>query len=331
MQVGAAEYRLMRKKGLTPLPAATLLPTASPFSVPSRDPDREIPCRVLRPQPRRGQNHAPVRGLLLHIHGGGWVLNDEASSDVYLQEIADRCGLVCLSVGYRVAPEHPYPAAPNDCFDVASWLIGHARQCFGTDFAFIGGESAGANLAVVTTLRLLRSSVAEHASFRLKGLLLHYGSYTMRWQPGTKLFRRHPTLILDEEMMDHFREAYVPGMKDDELQLTSLDVSPFFADLTGVDLPPALFTVGTEDCLLEDSVFMSARWMMAGKEAVLKIYPGSPHGYILFPPEKHENAKMALQDVKTFVDMQYSLGATLESNTTESGTSCVTCSDSKDC
>ncbi|KAL1963347.1 hypothetical protein VTN77DRAFT_8468 [Rasamsonia byssochlamydoides] len=306
----------MRKNGLTPLPAATLLPTAELFSIPSRDTDRMIPCRVLRP----GQG--PVRGLFLHVHGGGWVLNDEASSDVYLQEIADRCGLVCLSVGYRLAPEHPYPAGPDDCFDIASWLITHASRCFGTQLVFIGGESAGAHLSIVTALRLLQSSVQELASFRLKGLLLHYGAYSLRWQPGTKLFRRQPTLILDEDMMVHFRDAYVPGIKDDERQLTAPDVSPFFADLASLDLPPALFTIGTEDCLLEDSVFMSTRWMIACKEAVLKIYPGSPHGFILFPPEKHENTKMALQDVKTFVDMQ------LSTTTVESGTGrarCATC------
>jgi acetyl esterase/lipase len=313
-QVGAAKYRLMRKQGLTPLPAATLVPTATNLSVQSRDPGREIPCRVLSPQ------HAQPRGLFLHIHGGGWVLNDEASQDVYLQDIADRCGLLCLSVGYRVAPEHPYPAAPDDCFDVASWLTANARERFGTDLAFIGGESAGANLAVVTVLRLFRSSLQEHASLRLKGLLLHYGSYSMRWLPGPKLFRRKPTLILDEEMMDNFREAYVPGMKDNEQQLTSPDVSPFYADLTGLNLPPALFTVGTEDCLLEDSVFMSTRWMIAGGEAILKIYPGSPHGFILFAPEKHTNAGTALHDLKTFIDMQFS-----PETAVESGTLCVDC------
>lgn len=303
IQVGAAEYRRLRKEGRTPLPGATLLPTASPFHIPSREPGRTIPCRALFPQ-----NGYPARGLFLHLHGGGWVLNDEASSDVYLQSIADSCGLICLSVGYRLAPEHPHPAAPDDCFDAAAWLIANAPRCFGTDLAFIGGESAGAHLAVVATLALLKSE--QHASFRLRGILLHYGTYTLRWQPSTKLFRKNPTLILDEEMLNHFRDAYVPSATEEQFTLPEL--SPFFADLNGLDLPPALFTAGTEDCLLDDSIFMSTRWMMAGRKAILKIYPGSPHGYILFPPSQHENTKRALGDTKTFVDMMYT--ASLESH-----------------
>lgn len=298
MQVGAAKYRQLRQQGLTTLPGATLLPTAESIVVPSRDPERTIPCRVLTPQ-----NGSLRRGLFLHIHGGGWVLNDETSSDVYLQGLADSCALVCVSVGYRLAPEDPYPAAPNDCVDVATWLSENASRRFGTELAFLGGESAGANLAVLVTLALLKSKQATNV--RLRGLMLHYGTYSLRWQPSTKLFVKTPTLVLDEDMMNHFRDVYVPNA--DEEQLTSPELSPFFAALTGLPLPPALFTTGTEDCLVEDSVFMCTRWLMAGRKAILKLYPGSPHGYILFPPEAHENTKIALQDIKTFVDMMYTL------------------------
>lgn len=251
------------------------------------------------------------RGIFLHIHGGGWVLNDEMSSDIYLQTIADSCGLICVSVGYRLAPEHAYPAAPNDCFDVATWLIANASRAFGqgVELAFLGGESAGANLAMVTALDLLKSpQLLNHhdqcrAKFRLKALLLHYGTYSFQWQPSMRNFRREPTLVLDEKIMDHFRAAYLPDSTQE--QLTSPLLSPFFANLRGLDLPPALFTCGTEDCLLDDSVFMCTRWLMAGRTAVLKVYPGSPHGFIVFPPDKHDNARAALRDVKSFVDMIY--------------------------
>lgn len=294
-QVGAETYRDLRQKGLTALPGSTVLPTGRSITVPSRDAGRTIPCRLLAPQ----VVDLSRRGIFLHIHGGGWVLNDEASSDIYLQTIADSCGLLCLSVGYRLAPEDPYPAGPDDCEDVALWLIANAEHQFGRTLSFIGGESAGANLAVAVALRLLNSEA--RLNLDLKGLLLHYGVYSLNWLPGTSLYRKSPTLVLDETTMNHFREAYCPGMTAE--QLSSPDISPFYADLANVNLPPALFTSGSEDCLVEDSVFMCTRWTMAGHKAILKIYPGSPHGYIHFRADVHENVPLAMSDLKDFVDM----------------------------
>ncbi|TPX11538.1 uncharacterized protein E0L32_007749 [Thyridium curvatum] len=297
--IGAAEYRWLRKAGCTPLPGAALVPSASTISVPSRDADRSIQCRVLRPKDTSTQ----PRGIFLHIHGGGWVLNDEESSDSYLETIANTCQLICCSVGYRLAPEHPYPAGPDDCLDVAQWLINHGPERYGTELAFVGGESAGANLAMLTALSLLQSPVESYANFRLKGLLLHYGVYALNWQPGTMHFQKDPVLILDKESLTKFRGAYLPdGTAED---FVSPSISPFYADLKALPLPPMLTTCGTEDCLLEDSAFMTTRWVLAGGEACLKLFPGSPHGFIMFDPEMHENAGSALRDVATFVDSRY--------------------------
>lgn len=90
-------------------------------------------------------------------------------------------------------------------------------------------------------------------------------------------------------------------------EVTSPQISPLFANFTGVNLPPAFFTCGTEDCLLDDSVFMSVKWMTAGGDAIIRIYPGSPHGYIMFAEEAHENVAMALQDMKKFMDTKIPL------------------------
>lgn len=110
-EVGAAKYREMRAAGETPLPKATLLESAISYSIPSRDSGRKIPCRILKPQ-----NGKPVTSVFMHIHGGGWVLQDEKSQDPILQGIADATGLLCISVGYRLAPESPFPAGPDDCY-----------------------------------------------------------------------------------------------------------------------------------------------------------------------------------------------------------------------
>ncbi|RTE70313.1 hypothetical protein BHE90_015292 [Fusarium euwallaceae] len=298
--VGAPEYRLLRKRGLTQLPGATLLSSATSLAIPSRDDGRSIPCRIIKPR----DSNVGSRGIFLHLHGGGWVLNDEESSDVYLQTIADTCQLTCVSLGYRLAPEHPFPAAPNDCVDGAQWIIDNASEIDDAGLAYIGGESAGANLALLTALAILRSPLERYANFQLKGLMLHFGVFSLQWQPGTRYFKRTPALILDESSLRHFRQAYSPD-PDPEFR-TSPQVSPFFADLAGLQLPAMLLTCGTEDCLLEDSLFMGVRWLLAGGKATLKLYPGSPHGFILFPLEKDENARGALRDVALFVKTTFS-------------------------
>lgn len=76
----------------------------------------------------------------MHIHGGGWVLMSEETSDPLLQFYADASGCVAVSVGYRLAPEHPFPAGPQDCEDAAEWLVRHGEEEVGGKLAFIGGE-----------------------------------------------------------------------------------------------------------------------------------------------------------------------------------------------
>jgi len=101
--------------------------------------------------------------------------------------------------------------------------------------------------------------------------------------------------------MNHFREAFLPNTT--EAQRRDPAISPFYADLYALRerLPPALFTCGSDDALIEDSVFMSAKWMMAGGEACLKVYPGAPHAFILFEPEVSEAAAEAREDIREFL------------------------------
>ncbi len=233
------------------------------------------------------------------------MLNDEKSSDLYLQKLADGCGLVCISVGYRLAPENPFPAATHDCFDAAEWLVGHAQAEFRVPLAFVGGESAGANLAVLTVLHLANSPIKRYSNFHFKGFLGHYGTYSLLWLASTKHFKKEPPLVLDEDIMTSFRDAYLPGLTIEDI--ISPEISPLFAKFTDVALPPAFFTCGTEDCLLDDSVFMSVKWMMAGGEAVIRIYPGSPHGYIMFSEDAHENVSTAMGDVQSFLKAKLAL------------------------
>ena len=95
-----------------------------------------------------------INGVYLHIHGGGWVLGRAHHRDDDLEEIMSDCNAAVISVDYRLAPEHPYPAAQDDCESVAMWVIDNAMKEFGTEKIAIGGESAGGHLSVSTMIRM---------------------------------------------------------------------------------------------------------------------------------------------------------------------------------
>ena len=107
---------------------------ARTLAIPGKD-GNEIPLRVIAP--------AQPRGIYLHLHGGGWVLGGADMQDPMLERIADDTGQAIVGVEYRLAPEHPYPAGPDDCEAAAAWLVQNGKKEFGTDALTIGGESAG--------------------------------------------------------------------------------------------------------------------------------------------------------------------------------------------
>lgn len=214
-------------------------------------------------------------GVYLHIHGGGWVLGGADQQDVLLQRIADEAGVVVASVEYRLAPEHPFPAAPDDCAAAAEWVVEHAAAEWGTDRIVIGGESAGAHLAALTLLHLRDRSGAPAA---VRAANLVFGAYDISMTPSQRNWG-DTNLVLSTPIMEWFGEQFLPGWSHEDRRRP--EVSPLYADLEG--LPPALFTVGTRDPLLDDSLFMSMRWRAAGNEATLSVYPESIHGFVAFP------------------------------------------------
>ena len=225
-----------------------------------------VPCRVLLP--------ATVQGVYLHIHGGGWTFGRAHHSDLRNEQVARHASVAVISVDYRLAPEHPYPAAADDCEAVAVWLAQHARAEFGTERLVIGGESAGGHLAALTLLRL-----RDHHGVRaFAGANLVYGCFDLSMTPSQRRWGDR-YLVLSGPFMRWASANFVP----DEAMRRDPEVSPLYADLAG--MPPALFTVGTLDPLLDDSLFMHARWLAAGDEAELAIYPGGVHGFNAFPIE----------------------------------------------
>jgi len=263
--VPAAVTRKARAEGKGVFPAPVVLPEGQARTVPGRHGD--IPVRVFVPD--------EVNGVYLHIHGGGWTLGAADQQDTALWRLAQEARVAVVSVEYRLAPEDPYPAGPDDCEDAAVWLVAHAHDTFGADGMVIGGESAGAHLSVVTLLRL-RDRHRITGAFRAANLV--YGAYDLTMTPSQRLWGDR-NLVLSTPIIAWFLDAFLPGLDSDKR--SDADISPLQADLQG--LPSALFTVGTEDPLLDDSLFMEARWRMAGSPTRLEVHQGAPHGFTLFP------------------------------------------------
>ncbi|WP_042434531.1 alpha/beta hydrolase [Streptacidiphilus anmyonensis] len=216
-----------------------------------------------------------VEGVYLHIHGGGWAFGSADGQDERLWRIAGQARLAVVSVEYRLAPEHPFPAGPEDCEAAARWLVDHATAEFGTDRLLIGGESAGAHLSVLTLLRL-RDRHGVTGAFRAANLL--YGPYDLSMTPSARTFGSRP-LLSNSDSIRGSCELLTPGMSAEERRDPA--VSPLFADLSG--LPSARIVVGSEDPLLDDSLFLAARWREAGAAVQLGVVAGAMHGFTLFP------------------------------------------------
>ena len=206
-----------------------------------------------------------VRAVYLDIHGGGFFMGAPEMDDAGNAALAKHAQLATVATSYRLAPEHPYPAGPDDCEAAALWLLANAKREFGVERLLIGGGSAGGNLAAVTLLRLRDRHDAARA---FSGANLVFGVYDVSGTPSQ--------LRLG---MTGFRDLYLPG--HDAAARKQPDISPLYADLSG--LPPALFTVGTADYLYDDSLFMALRWRAAGNEAELAVYPDCVHGFTVFP------------------------------------------------
>ena len=224
------------------------------------------------------------KGVYLHIHGGGWVLGRAHLQDPRNEEIANACQVAVVSVDYRLAPDHPYPAGPDDCEAAALWAVENAKAEFGADALVIGGESAGAHLSAVALLRMRD----KHGFTGFSAANLVYGVYDLAMTPS-QLNWGARNLVLSAEIMAWFYDKFAP-----ESIRREPDLSPLYADLRG--MPPALFTVGTLDPLLDDTLFMSQRWLSAGAPAELAVYPGGPHGFDGHPTRMARKARERMNE-----------------------------------
>ncbi len=225
---------------------------------------RQVALRVIIPD--------NPRGAYLHLHGGGLVAGAADQDDGMLARIADATGLASVSVEYRLAPQHPYPAAWDDCEAAALWLANNLKAEFGGTGLAIGGESAGATLAVPTLVRMRD----KHDFTGFQAANLSYGNYDTTMTPSQRLIGDRGILLRGEDIAG-CSNLYAPDVS----ARSNPDMSALYADVRA--MPAALFSVGTLDPFLDDSLFIYARWIAAGNTAELAVYPGAIHGFNMFP------------------------------------------------
>jgi acetyl esterase/lipase len=233
----------------------------------------QVQVRIIRPR-------GPVAGIVLDIHGGGWVIGNAPMNDAFNAAFASRCGLAVVSVDYRLAPRASVHAQMEECLAAARWLLqdGLPEYADHADHAglpvIVVGESAGAHLAAAT-LQRLRAWPALLA--RIAGAVLYYGVYDMA---GTDSVRSAgpETLVLDGPRMLAGLRGLTPDLDDAGRRQPPL--SPLFGELAG--MPPALMIVGSGDPLLDDTLRMAQRWQQVA-DVELNVAPEAPHGFIHFP------------------------------------------------
>jgi len=224
----------------------------------------DVPIRIYR-------NDTEPTGLVVYLHGGGFVIGSIGLMDNVARELTHSSGAVVVSVGYRLAPEHPYPAGLQDCESVTRWAAANvARFNVPEHKVVVAGESAGGNLAAATALR-----IRDLGGPSLAGQVLLY--------PGTAGPLVHAStfefdgLVISRKAGERYWAAYSGGQ--------NIDRDPYAAPLHAesvAGLPPALVVLGGCDMLRDEGRAYAARLRNEGVEIDEVCYPGQPHGFINF-------------------------------------------------
>jgi len=255
----AARQVYLGMRDMTDLPVGDL-GTRLDLAVPG--PAGDIPATLFDPRANREPGPAMV-----FYHGGGYVIGDVESHAAICAEIARTLDLPVISVDYRLAPENPWPAAPDDCEAAARWVAGSPAELGRTVTSLVlCGDSAGGNLAIVTAMTLRDSPakvpvIAQLPFYPATDATVEYPSY-QEFAEG---------FLLTKDSMDWFTESYAPDIHHPR-------GSPLVGDLAG--LPPAVVVTASLDPLRDQGRAYAAALAKAGVPVIFREAVGNIHGFI---------------------------------------------------
>lgn len=245
-----------------------------------------VPCRLYVPASAPAPGPAPGPGVLVFLHGGGFVFGDLETHDAQSRRLANRTGLAVLTVHYRRPPEHRFPAAPDDVDTALSWLLGegHAHDLDTSRVAVIG-DSAGGNLALVASLRhpgLFSATVLVYPFL----------------DPGTGL----PSYDRPDGGLTRGEGQWCWAQYATRTDLADPDLAPLrsspdrFAQIG----EPVLIQVAEHDVLVDEDLLLARRLAEAGVGVRCTTYPGMIHGF-WGNPEAFDASEEALAEAAAFL------------------------------
>ena len=264
--VSPAEAReLYLKARVVSNPEPPELKSVQSLAIPS--PTGPIPARVYTPlRLREANGFSPC---LVFFHGGGWVIGNLDSHDVACRKLADEGQLIVISVDYRLAPEHKFPAAVDDAITATKWVADNAKELgIDTSRLSVGGDSAGGNLAAVVAI-----SARDGNGPAIAGQVLIY--------PAIDFALTHPShsepetsILLTHSVIRWFRDHYLNGAAD----VDDWRASPARAK-TLIGLPPAFVLTAGADPLRDEGDEYAKRLKEAGVAVTYRTFPGQFHGF----------------------------------------------------
>lgn len=265
-QVGAEEARRQMAVMLEALPTEPLeIAHVDDRAIPG--PGGSLPVRVYRPGDRED---LPV---VVYLHGGGWAICDLETHDPTCRRLADAAGCVVMSVDYRLAPEHPFPAAVDDAYAALQWVAHHASELPGDGSRLgVAGDSAGGNLAAAACLR-----ARDRGDPAVAAQLLVYPVIDRDFETPSYRDNAEGYFLTRSEMQWYWRH-YLP----EESSADDPYACPIRAgDLSG--LPPAVVITAEHDPLRDEGAAYARRLEEAGVPVTYRCYEGMFHGFFAFP------------------------------------------------
>lgn len=205
--------------------------------------------------------------LILYIHGGGWTWESPETHDRMAREYAARSGLAIVMPDYSLAPEHPFPAALNECIGLLREFYHKATDWGSQSGVLVIGDSAGANIALSATMNLRDDPAIP------KALLLNYGAYSRDFDRGSYRWIGASSLSPKSEQMKWFWQNYLGGREGPHWS-----IEPLLGTFDG--LPPMRLQVAQLDALHDENLAVAHQAQEAGVEVDCHVYPGVTHGFL---------------------------------------------------